>query len=96
MSEGATVVAHDPTAMDEFRRHHDGRAALVGDPDVALQDADASFLHTEWRGYQIPDFGRIKPARGRPLRLDGRKGGSTYGLEGLGFEYDGVGVRGCA
>ena len=56
LSEGATIAAHDPKAMDEFRRHHNVPVDLVSDPYEALRDADALVMHTEWRVYQNADF----------------------------------------
>lgn len=93
LSEGATVVAHDPKAMDELRKHHNVPVELVDDPYAALEGADALVLHTEWRVYQNPDFGRIKQLLRRPLLIDGRNVWSSYELEEQGFEYDGIGVR---
>ena len=93
LSEGATVVAHDPKAMDEFKKHHDVPVELVTDPYAAVDGADALVLHTEWRVYQNPDFTRIKQLLRRPLLIDGRNVWSSYGLEEQGFEYDGIGVR---
>lgn len=92
-SEGAIVVAHDPKAMDEFRKHHAEGAQLVDDPYAALDGADALVLHTEWRVYQNPDFARMKQLMQRPLLIDGRNVWSSYELEEQGFEYDGIGVR---
>jgi UDPglucose 6-dehydrogenase len=93
LSEGATVVAHDPKATDEFRKRHDVPVELVDDPYAALEGADALVLHTEWRVYQNPDFVRIHQLMRRPLLIDGRNVWSSYGLEVQGFEYDGIGVR---
>ena len=93
LSEGATIAAHDPKAMDEFRRHHNVPVDLVSDPYEALRDADALVMHTEWRVYQNADFARVKELMRRPLIIDGRNVWSSYLLEEQGFEYDGIGVR---
>ena len=93
LSEGASVVAHDPKAMQEFRRHHDVTLDLVSDPYDALDGADALVLHTEWRVYQNPDFAQMKRRMRQAFLIDGRNVWSSYQLEEQGFEYDGIGVR---
>ncbi|MCA9575797.1 MAG: UDP-glucose/GDP-mannose dehydrogenase family protein [Sandaracinaceae bacterium] len=92
LSEGAHIVAHDPKALDEFRRLRRDRVELVQSPYDALNGADALALHTEWREYQNPDFDLMRQRMARPLIVDGRNVWSSYDLSALGFEYEGIGV----
>jgi UDPglucose 6-dehydrogenase len=94
LSEGVHVRAHDPEAMQTARAHYGERIELVDDAYEAARDADALVLVTEWRQYQNPDFKRLKELLRRPLLLDGRNIWSGYGLRGMGFAYEGIGVRG--
>jgi UDPglucose 6-dehydrogenase len=59
----------------------------------AAASADALCLLTEWRQYQNPDFDLLREIMRRPLIVDGRNIWSTYGLDAMGFEYEGIGVR---
>lgn len=93
LSEGATVAAHDPEAMDHARARYGDRVELSEDPYDAAKGADALVLVTEWRLYQNPNFVRLKELLAQPLLIDGRNIWSTYKLADQGFTYDGIGVR---
>ena len=93
LSEGATVAAHDPEAMEHARERYGDRIELCDDPYDAAKGAHALVLVTEWRLYQNPDFARLKELLERPLLVDGRNIWSTYKLAQQGFTYDGIGVR---
>ena len=56
LSEGATVAAHDPEAMEHARARYGDRIELCENPYDAAKDADALVLVTEWRLYQNPRF----------------------------------------
>lgn len=93
LSEGASVVAHDPEGMPNARAIYGDKVTFVEDAYEAARDADALALVTEWRQYQNPDFEKLKSLMKRPLLLDGRNIWSSYGLRKLGFLYEGVGVH---
>jgi UDPglucose 6-dehydrogenase len=94
LAEGASVAAHDPEAMSNARERFGERVSLVDDAYDAAKGADALVLVTEWRQYQNPNFPRLKDLLRRPLLVDGRNIWSSYGLRGMGFTYEGIGVRG--
>jgi len=94
LSEGATVRAHDPAAMDQARARFGDRIELFDDAYEAAEGVDALVLVTEWREYQNPDFARLKQVMRQPLLLDGRNIWSGYGLRDQGLVYDGIGVQG--
>ncbi|MFQ5537010.1 MAG: UDP-glucose dehydrogenase family protein [Gemmatimonadota bacterium] len=87
LERGARVVAHDPVAVDEARRHFGDRVEYVDSNYDALQDADALVIHTEWHPYRRPDFERMKEAMARPLILDGRNLWDPEDMAERGFEY---------
>ena len=92
ISEGATVVVHDPAALDALRQQLGERVTYAESAYDAVKGADALVLHTEWRQYQNPDFERIKESMRRPMLFDGRNVWSSYKLQERGFEYQGIGV----
>ena len=92
LDAGAKVVAYDPEAVAECRRHHFGDRIEYSDvPMTALKGADALVLLTEWNEFRRPDFEAVKAALKTPVVFDGRNIYSRATLEKLGFEYFGVG-----
>lgn len=93
LADGAEVVAHDPEAAENAKRHYGNRVTFVENAYDAAEAADALCLVTEWRQYQNPDFDRLKRTMRRPILLDGRNIWNTYALRGQGFSYEGIGVQ---
>ncbi|HRV82034.1 MAG TPA: UDP-glucose/GDP-mannose dehydrogenase family protein, partial [Planctomycetota bacterium] len=92
LAAGAQVVAHDPEAMDESKAHYLGdRIEYAAGPMAAVEGADALVLVTEWNEFRRPDFEQIKASLKQPVIFDGRNIWSRTKLEGLGFEYQGIG-----
>ncbi|GGP24577.1 UDP-glucose dehydrogenase family protein [Silvimonas amylolytica] len=91
LARGATVSAFDPVAMHEAQR-------ILGDKvnygktlmDV-LDNADALLIVTEWKEFQVPDFGAIKARLKQPLVIDGRNLFDPAIVRDNGFEYDAIG-----
>lgn len=93
LAEGASIIVHDPEAMEATRALFGEKIEYAIDAYQAAEGADALILVTEWRPYQNPNFRYLFDAmRGRYL-LDGRNIWSAYRLEELGFRYEGIGVR---
>ena len=84
---GATVVAHDPVAMEEAKRRLGERVVYAEDNYAALAGADALVIVTDWNEYRHPDFGRIKAALKRPIVIDGRNLYDPAKMRTLGFTY---------
>ena len=92
LAAGATVVAHDPEAMDESRRHYLGdRIEYAERPMEALQGADALIVLTEWQEFRRPDFEAVHDALKHPVIFDGRNIYPRKTLEALGFTYHCIG-----
>ena len=91
LADGGQVVAHDPVASEQARRHFGERVQFVQNPYQAAEGADALFLVTEWNEYRQPDFARIKEAMKDPVLFDGRNIWNQKRLRELGFTYYGVG-----
>ena len=92
-ARGATVVAHDPVAMEE------ARLIFAGDTGVsfastaaeALKDADALIIVTEWKAYRSPDFAGLKRALKNAVIFDGRNLYEPWQVRAHGIEYFPVG-----
>ena len=93
LDEGATVIAHDPAAMDEARRRLADRIRFAETNYEALPGADALVVVTDWNEYRHPDFSRIKAALRRPVVIDGRNLYDPTKMRALGFCYDSIGRR---
>jgi UDPglucose 6-dehydrogenase len=93
---GASVVAHDPSAMDETRRIYGSRPDLVlaPDPMATLEGADALVIITEWKVFRSPNFEAMKRVMKRPLVVDGRNLFEPASMRKLGFEYAPIGRGG--
>ncbi|WP_019588444.1 UDP-glucose dehydrogenase family protein [Deinococcus apachensis] len=70
---GATVVAHDPIAMDRARREW-GHLRYIEAPTAldALKGADALIIATEWAEYRSLDWNTAVQTMRRPLVIDAR------------------------
>ncbi|MGL4233569.1 MAG: UDP-glucose dehydrogenase family protein [Casimicrobium sp.] len=93
LSLGATVVAHDPIAMDVAKRTIAPHAKLryADSPTEATRQADAIALVTEWQDYREQDFPTIARSMRRALIVDGRNCLDTRLIDAAGFEYVCVG-----
>ena len=91
-SLGAMVVAYDPEAAHNFKKHiqHDS-LTFVDDPYDAVDNADALLLVTEWEQFHNPDFAAIRERMNAPVIFDGRNILSPDTLKTEGFYYESVG-----
>jgi UDPglucose 6-dehydrogenase len=88
---GASVVAHDPVAMNEARRRLGDRVTYAATNYDALDGATALVVVTDWNEYRHPDFSRIKNALSRPIVIDGRNLYDPVKMKKLGFTYRSIG-----
>jgi UDPglucose 6-dehydrogenase len=89
----ATVIAHDPVAMNEARRRFGDRVTFAETNYVAVEGADALAIVTEWNEYRHPDLRRVKEALRRPIVVDGRNLYDPVRMRSLGFTYLSIGRR---
>jgi UDPglucose 6-dehydrogenase len=91
LSEGATVSAFDPEAMNNVKKLKGDTIAYAGDEYEALTNADALIICTEWAEFRTPDMERVKGTLKKPVVFDGR---NLYELESMqekGFTYVSIG-----
>lgn len=87
---GATVVACDPEAVDNFRAHVPDIEIADG-PYDCVRDADVVMLVTEWNPYRELDLARVLSSmRGRTF-VDCRNVYARDRMEAVGFEYESFG-----
>ncbi len=96
LAAGATVVAHDPVAMDEAARRLGSRVEFAASGYQAATGADALAVVTDWNEYRHPDFARIKQVLKRPIIVDGRNLYPLHRMAELGFKYYSIGRRAIA
>jgi nucleotide sugar dehydrogenase len=73
LKEGAMVVAHDPIALPQARRHPDfAGVQFVESWMAALEDSDACCVVTAWPEYRFIHPAEFAKRMRRPLLIDGR------------------------
>ncbi|MGB7405971.1 MAG: UDP-glucose/GDP-mannose dehydrogenase family protein [Pacificimonas sp.] len=87
---GATVVAHDPVAMQVATPMLPGVEMAANSYD-ALAGADAAVLITEWNEYRALDLGRMKIAMSEPIFVDLRNVYPPSDMREAGFTYSSIG-----
>ena len=92
LGSGASVIAHDPVAMDVARDLHlSDRVEFADDEYEACRDADALIIVTEWLQYRRPDWTRIESTLKQKIVFDGRNLFEPSRMRRQGFEYYPVG-----
>jgi UDPglucose 6-dehydrogenase len=91
IERGARVRAHDPVAMDRFRKEHpDLGVTLCENPEDVARDADAVVLVTEWPQYREMDWEPLARVMRSAIVLDGRLALDRVRLSRAGFKYLGL------
>jgi UDPglucose 6-dehydrogenase len=93
---GATVVAHDPVAMEEAKRRLGDTISYADTNYDAIDGADALIVVTDWNEYRHPDFKRVKAGLRQPVLIDGRNLYDPAKLGALGFTYLSIGRAGAS
>ncbi len=97
LAMGATLSAYDPVAMKEARRiySHDPRISFAESPMLALTNADALIIVTEWREFRSPNFAEMKSVLKNAVIVDGRNLYPPLVLAEQGWEYHAIGRKGA-
>lgn len=92
LAAGASVVAHDPVAMDAARDLHLGDSIdYAEDEYAACNGADALIVVTEWLQYRRPDWGSVAEKLNSRVVFDGRNVYEIDKMKAAGFEYYSIG-----
>lgn len=91
LDRGARVKAHDPVAMERFKKENaDLDVQCVASAAEVASDADALVVVTEWPEYLELEWPKIKSAMRTPLVLDGRNLLDRSALTRIGFKVLGL------
>lgn len=91
IERGARVKAHDPVAMERFKKEHpDLESILCGTPAEVAREADALVLVTEWPQYLDLDWEALAASMRTPILLDGRHALDRARVTRAGFRYLGL------
>lgn len=93
--KGAKVIAYDPKAQEEAEKFYlkdNANVSYVNSKYLALTDADALILITEWQEFRSPDFDEMKKLLKNAIIFDGRNQYDKVRMEEMGFEYFQIGV----
>jgi UDPglucose 6-dehydrogenase len=90
---GASVSVYDPEALNECHRIYGKRADLdlAATRELAVEDADALVICTEWKAFRTLDFAWLKTRLRTPLIVDGRNLYSPQDVRRAGLAYYAVG-----
>ena len=91
LSEGATVSAFDPEAMNNVKGQIGDKIVYAESQYEALKDADALIIATEWNEFRTPDFTKIAARLKNKVIFDGRNLFDLDAMRNLGFHYESVG-----
>ncbi len=91
IERGARVKAHDPVAMEKFRRDYPDMAVVCCEnPEDVVRDADAVVLVTEWPQYREMDWEPLARLMRTAVVLDGRQVLDRARMSRAGFKYLGL------
>ncbi|MCB0726061.1 MAG: UDP-glucose/GDP-mannose dehydrogenase family protein [Ignavibacteriae bacterium] len=93
LSEGATITAYDPEAMENVKKLLGDKIEYVTDHYDALKDADALVIATEWSVFRTPDFDKVTRNLKAKVIFDGRNLYDLNQMEKLGYYYNSIGRR---
>jgi UDPglucose 6-dehydrogenase len=91
VSEGATVSAFDPEAMNNVKKVLGNKIKYAEGQYDALIGADALIIATEWNEFRTPDFIKIVSNLKNKVIFDGRNLFDTAAIKQLGFYYESIG-----
>ena len=93
LAAGATVKAYDPVAMQEAKRIFNDVKGLsyAKNPSLALDNADALVIVTEWKEFRSQDFNKIKQKLKANIIFDGRNIYDPAVVKNAGIEYHAIG-----
>jgi UDPglucose 6-dehydrogenase len=93
ISEGASVRAYDPEAMDEARHIYGDKEGLelCDSTDEALRGANALAIVTEWKNFWSPDFSNLSEQLSDKAVFDGRNLYEPGVLKPFGLKYFAIG-----
>lgn len=91
LDAGANVIAFDPVAGPNLKKHYGDRVTVAAKNYDALDGADGLIIATEWREFHRPDYERMAGLMRDPVVFDGRNLYTPQVMKEHGFKYYSVG-----
>lgn len=93
LSEGATIGAHDPQAIETAQKFGalSGDVSFHEDSYACLDDAEVLVIATEWPEFKELDLAEVKKRMRSPIIFDGRNLLDPEKVRAHGIEYHGIG-----
>jgi UDPglucose 6-dehydrogenase len=91
LTEGATVAAFDPEAMNNVKEVFRDKITFCETTYDCLNNADALIIATEWNEFRTPDFEKMLSMLKEPVIFDGRNVFDVAAMEKKGFHYESIG-----
>jgi UDPglucose 6-dehydrogenase len=88
---GATVSVFDPEAAANVQQLIGDKVVYAENQYVALENADALIIATEWSVFRTPDFDKIATSLKQKTIFDGRNLFEVPRMQEMGFYYESVG-----
>lgn len=95
-TRGASVIAHDPVALDAARSVLRDGIRYAPEAEKALEDADFAIVATAWQEYRTLDWENAKRRMRRAVVFDFRNVLDASRMRAAGFSYYGVARRAAA
>jgi UDPglucose 6-dehydrogenase len=90
-TEGATIAAFDPEAMNNVKKVVGDKIKFAEDQYEALENADALIIATEWNEFRTPDFIKIEEKLKSKAIFDGRNVFDVAQIKDKGYHYVSIG-----
>lgn len=92
-SEGATIAAFDPEAMENVKGVIGDAVSYTANEYDALKDADALLICTEWGIFRNPDFDKMATLLKDKVVFDGRNLFDVEEMNARGYSYYSIGRK---
>ena len=93
IEKGATVVAYDPMAIENFQKLTDKPITYVESAKEALKDADMCIIQSDWPEFKSISPGEFKELMKTPIIIDGRRSFDPNQVMKEGITYFGIGWK---
>ncbi|EGT3601055.1 UDP-glucose dehydrogenase family protein [Clostridium perfringens] len=93
LDEGAEIIAYDPVGIKNYKKIYPTEITYVDTPYKALENADMTFIFTEWDEIKEVPLSAYKELMVNPVIFDGRNCYDIKQVEKSGIEYYSIGRR---
>lgn len=93
LDEGAEIVAYDPVGINNFKRLYPTEINYVNFPEEALENADMTFIFTEWNEIKSIELSKYAKLMNTPVIYDGRNCYDIKEVEKYKIDYYSIGRR---